>query len=202
MRWTRRIFNRTFYGILTLATISGLGMAGISRLVPPPATPVAAIDPFQLNPRTALGLQFNSPVEWPNPVMLSDHQIVLSPTGSSDTSPTASPFVFIITDALDQLKTDLAFRDDYPTPVTQLDALIDAFNIDNIRFRAATVVPDSRYPAATAFGFQRGNKLQITLIDAGEFGWIYVGTQAKESDFPRYESAVFKPLIASLTLAP
>ncbi|MBX3062489.1 MAG: hypothetical protein U0528_21195 [Anaerolineae bacterium] len=186
----------------TLTTF--LGMVAINALAPRPTTGsnVSNVDVGELVPYHAqgFGLSLLVPSNWQAPINLDADRLLISETGSTNISPTADPFLIVVTDALNVFKRQLTLRDDYSDPQQQLDALVAALNRDAPGFRPAEKYEGANYPGAITRGFERGNELMIILLDAGERGWIYIGAQTKESQFDHYEQNVFLPISNSLKL--
>lgn len=187
-----------FAGIAFIATlaIERIGRAQTPAPTAPPAT-VGPLVPIQVGD---LGVSLLAPDDWESPVVLDANQFVLSPDGSSDTRTTAGPFLFVVIDALDVFKQRLTFRTDLSDPIAQLDALTDALNRNGPKFGAAQAYNGSPYPGAIVRGFERGNELTMILLRADSGRWVYVGAQARENDFARYERDVFLPVTNALRL--
>lgn len=151
----------------------------------------------------ALGLTMLAPTNWKAPVLLDDKaRLILSPDGSTDTSATAGPFLYIIPDTTKYIASHLSytFRPDISDPTQQLDLLMQAINIDAPAFDPTESYIGSQYPAAIKRGYARDNEMTFVLMDAGNNHWIYVGAQAPERLFKYYDDAVFGPVTNSITL--
>jgi hypothetical protein len=203
MKWLRLLVRPRLLAVYGFALASLLGMLAMETLAPPQRTPPGVTaTPLPLRDLTVAqpALTLRLPAVWSAPVVIDAQTVLVSPQGSRDTGPMAGPFLLIITDALPSFSLRLAFRTDYTDPRQQLDALITALNRTAVRFSRAKQYDGSPYPAAITRGYERGNELTIVLLNAGERGWVYVGAQAKETDFAYYEAAVFAPLTNALRL--
>lgn len=180
-----------FLGALLIQRIGQASLPATATLIP---TVGGLVD------GEALGLSFKQPGSWKPPAMRDANSFVISPTGSSDTSTTAGPFVYVVVDALDVFGAKYNLRTDLEDPVAQLDALINAANPTAARFEAAEPFRGSNYAAAFTRGFQRGNGQLVVLIRTDNGRWIYVGAQAPDAQFAFLEQTVFYPFVASLSL--
>jgi hypothetical protein len=201
MRFLRVLFRPRLLMVYAFALVSFLAMLGLEAFAPRAdlaPTPLPTAMPLIETRIEALGLSLLRPATWPPPVVTDDHTLILSATGSTDVGATAGPFVVVTIDALTAFRSRLAFRDDYPDPGPQLDALTNSLNRNGARFEPAEAYPAAAYPAAITRGYERGNELNIVLMNAGERGWLYVGTQARRSEFGYAHLAVFKPVTDSI----
>jgi hypothetical protein len=166
----------------------------------PTVTPVVTAGPLVEIDIDKPRISVRVPSTWKISPPLNENSIVLSPTGSADTSTTAGPFLLITVDNSAYFHSRLSFPAGLTNPVQQLDALINAMNRDGPQFDPATPYSGSTYPAAITRGFERDNELTIVLMNAGNDRWIYVGAQASEKTFGYFEGTVFTPAINSITL--
>ncbi len=166
----------------------------------PTTAPEATVGPLVSVAVERLGLAMLAPSTWGAPASLNENGIVLSPTGSNDTSSTAGPFLLVIADTSVFFHTRLNFREGLSDPVEQLNALLGAMRRDGPKFAAAAAYQGAKYPAAMTRGYERDNELTIVLMNAGDDRWIYVGAQAREAAFGYYEGTVFTPVTNSITL--
>ncbi len=185
--------------------ISGCGYGGNgqttqTRTPNASAAPAATVGPLAGAEIEKPALSLLAPSTWKPPVVLDDHRLVLSPDGSTGTQPEDGPFLFIVVDALQVFRSQVAFREDFTDPIQQLDALLNSINRDSARFSTPAAYDSAKYPGAMTRGYERGNVLTIVLLRSENNRWIYVGAQAIERLFPYYESAVFKPVTDSLAL--
>jgi hypothetical protein len=202
MRFLRLLVRPRLLVVYVFALLSLGAMLAIDSLAPSASLPSTATPfPVPLVPVSdaPFGLSFVMPTTWPSPVLIEGTTVVLSPTGSTDISATAGPFMVLIPDALTVFRARLAFRDDHADPQQQLDALTESLNRTGARFERAAAYPNSKFPAAITHGYERGNELTIVLLNMGEKGWLYVGAQARRGEFDHYEIAVFQPVTNSLT---
>ncbi len=167
----------------------------------PTQLPAATVGPLVQADLSALGLTLLTPSTWKPPAVLNGNILIVSPTGSTDTSAVADPFL-MIGDAqkVASSKLNFAFRPDISDPLQQLDLLMAAINLDAPSFTAAAAYYGARYPGAITYGFARDNEMNVILLNLGNNRWLYVGTQAPERYFAYYNDAVFKPAINSITL--
>ncbi|MBX3082303.1 MAG: hypothetical protein KF716_11775 [Anaerolineae bacterium] len=201
MKLLRLLTKPLMLGIYGFALTTFLIMLGIQTLAPKQSAAPAAVPTIgALVERSfdAPAVTLLTPSTWPQPVVLDTNTVILSPTGSTDMTPTAGPFMVITTDALTVFSQRYTLRTNYADPEQQLDALVTTFNRDAPGFKPATPYDGARYPGAMTVGYERANKLVIILLDAGEKGWIYIGLQAPEADFDVYDSTVFQPIARSL----
>lgn len=201
MRLLRLLFRPRLLVVYAFALLSLLAMLAIDSFAPSASFPSTATPiPAPLVPVTdaPFGLTFVMPTTWPAPVLTEGTTLVLSPTGGTDISATAGPFMVLIPDALTVFRARLAFRDDYDDPQQQLDALTGSLNRTGARFEPAEAYRSGKFPAAITHGYERGNELTIVLLNAGEKGWLYVGAQARRGEYDHYEAAVFQPVTDSL----
>ena len=143
------------------------------------------------------------PTNWKAPIVFDDKaRLILSPDGSTDTSPTAGPFLYVIPDTTKYITSHLSytFRPDISDPAQQLDLLMQAINIDAPAFDPTESYIGAQYPAAIKRGYARDNEMTFVLMNAGNGHWIYVGAQAPERLFKYYDDAIFKPATNSITL--
>lgn len=199
---------------LLKASVIVLILGGITACdeYPPPPTPLLSPTPRptilpeatagQLTnvevPQMALSLLM--PSNWKPPVYQDNSNFILSPDGSTNTSYTAGPFVIVRVGDNAYFQKLLAFQSTLTDPQPRLDAMVTAINRDASSFGLSQPYTGAKYPGAMTTGFERDNVLTIVLLKAGADRWIYIGTQSKEVNFTYYESAVFEPLINSLTL--
>jgi hypothetical protein len=165
-----------------------------------PEIPQATVGP--LNPITIedSNLSMLTPSTWKEPAVLNNNSYVLSINGSTDTSATAGPFLYVVTDALTTFQKQLTIGTGFTTPTEQLNALMEAINRSGPKFSKANPYLGAQYPGAIVHGYERGNELVIVLLNAGEKGWIYIGAQAPEQYFQYYDETVFTPAINSIAL--
>ncbi len=166
----------------------------------PTVAPEATVGPLTSVTIEKPALTMLSPSTWKAPVALNDNGVVLSATGTNDTSSTAGPFLLVIVDKSEYFHSRMSFPPGFTDPVEQLNAMIDALNRDGPQFEPASIYVGSKYPAAITRGFERDNEQTIVLMNAGNDRWIYVGAQSREVTFPYYEGAVFIPATNSITL--
>ncbi len=166
----------------------------------PTIAPAATVGPLVSFDVDKPDLTMLGPSTWKAPAPLNDNGIVFSPVGSSDTSPTAGPFLLVIVDKSAFFHSKYSFPQGLTDPVEQLNALVGAMQLDGPQFEPATAYTGAKYPAAISRGFERDNELTIVLMNAGNDRWIYVGAQAKEAVFGYYDGVVFRPATNSITL--
>jgi hypothetical protein len=166
----------------------------------PTVTPAATAGPLTMIDVDHPGMTMLSPSTWKKPAPLNQNGLILSPTGSADTSRTAGPFLLVIVDNAVFFHSKFSFPSGLTDPVEQLNALLTALQLDGPQFQPAVIYSGARYPAAITRGFERDNEMTIVLMNAGNDQWIYVGAQAKESEFSYYEGIVFRPATNSITL--
>jgi hypothetical protein len=162
--------------------------------------PAATVGPLLSVDVEQPALTLLSPSTWKPPAALNQNGIVLSPAGSTDTSPTSGPFLLVIADSSAFFHSQYSFPRGLTDPVEQLNALVNAMQRDGPQFEPASVYSGAKYPAAITRGYERDNELTIILMNAGNDRWIYVGAQAKEIVFAYYEGTVFVPATNSITL--
>jgi hypothetical protein len=201
MKFLRLLGKPLMLGIYAFAITTLLIMLFIQTLSPkesatPAAVPTVGALTEQRFDEPALTML--TPSTWPRPVKLDSNTLILSPTGGTDMTPTAGAFMVITTNALKVYGQRFTLPTNYTDPQQQLDAFVLAINRDAPGFKPATAYTGARYPGAMSVGYERGNKLVIILLDAGDKGWIYIGLQAPEPDFAVYDSAVFEPIAQSL----
>ncbi len=172
----------------------------VSPTVPSLVIPPTLVGTLKTISIETLSLTMLAPSDWKPPTALNDNSVVLSPDGSTDTSPTAGPFLFIVVGNAEYFHNHLSFRQGLTDPVAQLTAMIAGMNLNEPEVGDVTAYTGAKYPAAIVQIFARGNKQTIALLSAGNDRWIYVGAQAKESYFPYYENAVFQPATDSIVL--
>ncbi len=160
----------------------------------------ATIGPLVKRQIPELGLSLDTPSSWNPPVLKNNNSFVLSPTGSTDTSSGAGPFMYGVVDAVNVFKGEINFDATQTDPVAQLNGIIGAINRDTARFTEAVSVKYTPYPGAETRGYERGNTYIIVLMRAADGRWFYFGIQARDADMPWYENTVFLPAINSLTL--
>jgi hypothetical protein len=166
----------------------------------PTVVPSATVGPLSNTEVEKLGLTMLAPSTWKAPSPLNDNSVVLSPDGSTDTSPTAGPFLLIMSGDSKFFHSKLSFPEGLTDPVDQLSALIKAMNIDAPEIGPVTPYEGAQYPAAIVHLFERGLERTIVLMNAGNDRWLYVGAQSLETYFKYYEDAVFKPATDSIRL--
>jgi hypothetical protein len=166
----------------------------------PTVLPAATVGPLSSITLDGAGLTLMVPSSWGPPQTLADGSIVISADGSTNTTPGAAPFVYIIPDAVTIFRQRLNSPTVLDDPVQQLNKLIEALNRDAPRFPASKLYEGGKYPAASTVGFERNNQLSMMLMNAGNGRWLYIGTQAPELYYSYYNEAVFKPVINSITL--
>lgn len=147
-----------------------------------------------------MALSMLVPSNWKPPVYQDNSNLILSPDGSTSTAYTAGPFVIIRVGDNSYFEKLLAFQTSLTDPIPRLDAMVAAINRDAASFTPSSIYAGAKYPGAITTGYERDNQLAIVLLKAGPDRWIYIGTQAKEVNFTYYDTAVFQPLINSITL--
>jgi hypothetical protein len=160
-----------------------------------PEATVGALRPFDA---ASLGFTMVIPENW-KPALNADN-LVLSPSGTADTSSTAEPFLYVIYDAAKVLPSKITFnfRSDITDPVEQLNLLMEALMRTGPKFDRAQKYNGAHYPAAITTGFERDNQLIVVLMNAGNNRWIYAGAQSIERYFSYYETTVFRPALNAL----
>jgi hypothetical protein len=182
-------------GALAIQAIGEMGVANAPQngLIP-------TVGPLKTVTLERVGVSLSVPEAWKAPNILDDKRFVVSPDGSPDTSPTAGPFLYVVADAQDMFARQLNIPTNLTDPVAQLNLVIEALNRDRVRFSDAAPYRGTTYPAAFTRGVERGNQLMIILLRAPSGRWVYIGAQAALERFAFYESTVFAPAAASLTL--
>ena len=203
-----RLFSIARLGTLALLAI-GLVACDDYPTKPPPVlsyTPKATVIPEVTAaaltnvdvPEMALSMLI--PSNWKQPVYQDNSNLILSPDGSTSTSYNAGPFVIIRVGDSTYFQKLLAFQTTLTDPLQRLDSMLTGINRDAASFTPAQLYPWGKYPGAYTTGYERDNQLSIVLLKAGPDRWVYIGTQAKEIYFTYYDTAVFQPLINSITL--
>ena len=203
MKFLRLLGKPLMLGIYAFAITTFLVMLLIQTLSPredakPAAIPSLGSLTEQRFDAPAVSLLL--PSAWPQPTLLDQNSLIISPSGSGDMSPTAGAFMVVTTDALKVYGQRFTVPTNYTDPSQQVDAFVLAINRDAPGFKPATPFDGAHYPGAMSVGYERGNKLVIILLDAGSKGWVYIGLQAPEADFASYDSAVFQPIARSLVV--
>lgn len=201
MKFLRLLGKPLMLGIYAFAITTLLIMMFIQTFSPkesatPAAIPTVGALTEQQFEQPAVSML--TPSTWPQPVKLDANTLILSPTGGTDMTPTSGAFMVITTDALKVYGQRFTVPTNFTDPVKQLDAFMLAINRDAPGFEPAALYTGAKYPGAMTYGFERGNKLMIILLDAGDKGWLYIGLQAPEHDFATYDSTVFEPIARSL----
>lgn len=164
----------------------------------PTVVPSATVGPLSSVEVEKLKLTLLAPSAWKAPSPLNENSVVLSPDGSTDTSPTAGPFLLIMSGDSKFFHSKLSFPEGLTDPVDQLSAMIKAMNIDAPVIDPVQPYAGAQYPAAIVHLFERGLERTIVLMNVGNDRWLYVGAQSAETYFKYYEDAVFKPATDSI----
>lgn len=159
----------------------------------------ATVGPLTTANLDQFGLSLLTPSTWQAPIVIDKNSFILSPTGSTDTSPNAGPFLYVVVDALKVFRDKTSFRADFADPTNQLNALVQAINRESPQYDKIVAYTDAKYPAAIIHSYERDNEEAIILINAGAKGWIYIGAQSPERFFKYYETNVFQPVVNSIT---
>ncbi|HLY24710.1 MAG TPA: hypothetical protein VKQ72_00115 [Aggregatilineales bacterium] len=202
--------KRVWYGLGLSILALTLGACDALQPVPTPTQeleysatqlPKATVGPLAMVDAPQVGISLLAPSGWPAPVAFADSAVILSPTGSTDTSYTAGPFM-LIADAgkLAQSRIGYTLRSDISDPSQQLDLLVQGINQDAPSFTRARPFTTANYPAASVVGFDRDNELTIILLNLGNGHWLYVGIQALQRNYSYYEQNVFNPVVNSITV--
>jgi hypothetical protein len=197
-------FRRLAWLVAVLALVSACDAYGpkptpVETLTPRPTVlPEATVGTPTTFESAPLGLSLMIPSTW-KPAISAD-SVVISASGTTDTSFTAGPFLYIIPDAGKVLpnRMSFTFRSDITDPAQQLDLLMAAITRDDPRFSPARKYDGTQYPAAISTGYERDNQLVVILMYVGDNHWTYVGAQSLERYFSYYDSTVFKPALSSL----
>src|SRR5712691_8736149 len=127
--------------------------------------PSATVGPLTAIDVADLGVTLLAPSTWKPPVVQKD-SLILSPDGSTDTSVTAGPFLFLIPNAEKVVpgRLNYTFQPGIDDPAQQLDLLVQAFNIDAPEYKPTESYIGAQYPAAIKRGFQRDNEFTFVLM--------------------------------------
>ena len=204
------LISRSYLGAKLIVLVLLLAACDTFQPVPTPTQeleygptllPQATVGALAMVDVPQLGVRLMAPTNWPAPVSLSDSSVILSATGSTDTSYTAGPFM-LIADAgkLAQARMGYTMPPDISDPSQQLDLIVQAINQDAPSFTRARPFTTAKYPAASVVGFDRDNQLTIILLNVGNGRWLYVGIQALQRYHSYYEQTVFNPVVNSITV--